>query len=304
MKCPISFPVAGLLALVLGCAGEPAQGPDDGPAAKQPAATDAAGATGPKEAEPPKITNRDELREALNAKNPRYWGDPLLDKSDHGIAIIQLNDPTIRDISPLAGLPLEKLDLRGCSVADIRPLAGKKLTFLALEDTHVSDLSPLQGMPLVTLFLNNTPVEDIGPLEGAPLESLYLFGTRVSDLKPLAKVPTLQQLWLNRCPVRDISPLKGLPLVSLTLDETDVEDLSPLEGSSLQRLQIVDSKVTDLSVLKSMPQLGRLVFTPGRIKKGIDAARGVPKIGTSIDEAEKPGSAAAFWERYKAGGLK
>jgi len=283
MRCLTALSAAVvLLALVLGCSGAPKDEPRDDASARQPASPEGA-KRAEDEPEPPKITNEDELRRALSAKNPGFWGDVGLRKSGSEIVAVEIQGPAIRDISPLRGMPLE---------------------MLGLEKTSVKDLEPLRGMPLKTLGLNNTEVADLGPLEGAPLVMLYAPETKVSDLRPLAKVPTLQQLWLNRCPVRDISPLKGLPLVSLTLDGTDVEDLSPLEGSSIQRLQIVDSKVSDLSVLKTLPQLSRLVFTPGRIKKGIEAARGVPKIGTSINEADRPGSGAAFWARYDAGEFK
>lgn len=224
---------------------------------------------------PAPITQQDALQEALAAKNPGFWGEVQIEKSGRDIVAVVVNDRSLVDISPLAGMPL---------------------TMLGLEQTGVKDLEPLRGMPLKTLGLNETDVEDLGPLEGMPLEMIYLPETKVSDLGPLAKVPTLRQLWLNRCPVTDISPLQGLPLVSLTLEDTKVEDLSPLAGMPLKRLHIGGSRVTDLSVLSTL-RLDRLVFTPRRIKRGIDLARKVPKVGTSIEEAERA-PAATFWARY------
>lgn len=260
----------------------------------------------------PAITTEEELRAALKEKNPGFGGQVGVRTDGQNIVIVELRDPAIEDISPLAGLPLQALDLAGCHVTDIRPLEGMRLGILYLEDTGVGDLSPLKGMPLVELRLNHTRVEDISPLRGAPLEQLYLAGTRVTDLSPLGEARLLDSLWLNDAPVSDVGPLGSLPrLVSLTLAGTKVSDLSPLKGLGLKRLHIARSQVTDLTPLKWL-SLERLVFTPGKIEKGIDEVRAMPsirEIGTAFGEEEEgrpsdlvpPG---AFWERYDAGEMK
>ena len=103
-----------------------------------------------------------------------------------------------------------------------------------------------------------------------PIQDLYLPGTGVFDLTPLKGAP-IRQLWLNDAPVTDISPLKNAPLVSLTLHRTKVADLSVVQDLPLlQRLHVGETKVTDLTPLKGM-SLTRLVFTPNRIEKGIEA---------------------------------
>lgn len=291
-----------LLGLLAGCGGPPDDRPPlppQGEGAPHPPE----GPSGPRPASAPPITTQEELRKALAAVNPDFWGEVEVLRSGRDIDLVRINDRALRDIGPLAGLPLTKLDLRECGVSDLGPLRGMRLEGLALENTPVADLRPLRGMPLRVLHLNDTPVEDISPLEDSPLEMLYLYGTRVHDLRPLAKVTTLRQLWLNRCPVRDVGPLKGLPLESLTLEDTDVEDLAPLAHGGLQRLHVGGSKVTDLSVLGTL-RLQRLVFTPSRIARGIDAARNMTslrEIGTTLDAAMPP---AVFWELYDEGKLK
>lgn len=57
----------------------------------------------------------------------------------------------LTDISPLAGLSLETLELPGCSVTDFTPLAGmKKLKHLDLSDCLVEDLSWVEGLENLT----------------------------------------------------------------------------------------------------------------------------------------------------------
>ena len=260
----------------------------------------------------PPIATEAELRRALREKNPEFDGQVGVRAEGRSIVIVELRDPAIEDISPLAGLPLQALDLAGCHVTDIGPLEGMPLAMLYLENTGVRDLSPLEGMPLVELRLNHTKVEDITPLRGAPLQRLYLAGTRVSDLRPLAGARLLDSLWLNDTPVSDVGPLQSAPgLVSLTLAGTKVSDLSPLKGLGLKRLHLARSQVTDLSPLKWL-SLERLVFTPGKIEKGIDVARrmaSIREIGTAFgEEAEgRQGDLVpphVFWQRYDAGKLR
>lgn len=261
---------------------------------------------GPDEAPASRITTEEELRAALQAKNPQFDGQVQVQSDGREIVAVAVNDPAIEDISPLAGLPLQALDLARCHVTDIRPLQGMSLGMLYLEETGVSDLAPLAGMPLTELGLNNTKVEDLGPLKGAPLQKLYLPGTRVSDLSPLSDMDYLDSLWLNDTPVSDITPLRTVPLVSLTLAGTAVADLTPLKGLALKRLHVARSKVTDLTVLEWL-QLTRLVFTPSEIKTGIEHARkmrSIREIGTAFGEEGRENDIMpphVFWPLYDAG---
>lgn len=258
------------------------------------------------------IATEEQLRAALREKNPGFGGELGVQTDGRNIVAVGLSDPAVEEIAPLAGLPLQRLELSGCHVTDIRPLEGMPLGVLGLERTGVRDIGVLKGMPLTVLALSHTRVDDIGPLAGAPLEELYLVRTAVTDLSPLAGMPRLQSLWLNDTPVSDIAPLASVPsLVSLTLAGTKVADLSPLKGLRISRLHIARTEVTDLEPLKWL-KLQRLVFTPGKIEKGIEAARNMPtlrEIGTSFgEEAEGREDNMmppdVFWERYDAGAFE
>lgn len=254
-------------------------------------------------------TTPEELEARLKEKN-RFLAAPVNAEVVNGkIVGLEVHDENLRDISPLAGLPLRFLDLAGCPVEDLYPLRGMSLEVLYLERTRVEDLRPLQGMPLVELRLNETPVEDIRPLAGMPLRRLYLARTRVRDLSPLAGSVTLDSLWLNDTPVEDIRPLASCPnLVSLTLAGTQVRDLSPLKGLRLERLHIARTPVEDLTPLGWL-RLTRLVFSPGRIKAGLEVVRNMPslrEIGTAFGEEDRGLESnlmppQLFWQEFDAG---
>ena len=126
------------------------------------------------------------------------------------------------DLSPLQGLPLEQLHVRGCGVSDLTPLTEMPLQDLSLGDNVVSDLTPLRGMPLTRLELNQNPVSDLTPLEKMQLTSLFCLRTLVTDISPLRGMP-LEELLIynyrngtnfkeNGSRVADLSPVKGMPL--------------------------------------------------------------------------------------------
>jgi Leucine-rich repeat (LRR) protein len=251
---------------------------------------------------PAPITTSEQLAEALKEVNPEFAGQVHVQHLNAEVAVVGINDRNLKDIRPLSRMRLGKVDLSMCDISDLTPLARMPLMTAYLEDNpQLSDISPLSGMPLRELYLSNTRVENLGPLRGAPLVEVNLVGTRVKDLGPLSESP-IQMLWLSQCPVRDITPLKKVPLVSLTLEDTQVDDISPLANHSVQRLHIGGTKVTDLTPLGQM-RLTRLIFTPSRIKKGIDFARNMPtltELGANFDNRMPP---PAFWKMHDDGQL-
>ncbi|HXK48501.1 MAG TPA: hypothetical protein PLT09_13715 [Deltaproteobacteria bacterium] len=237
------------------------------------------------------------LHKRIKAGNPEYNDQAQFAQVKNLGLVGDFTGSRISDLSPLAGIPFNALDLRGQPISDLRPLKIMPLTFLGIEDTKVADVSPLTGMRLSKLYLSNTPVSDLRPLASMPLNELMLVGTRVHDLEPLRGSP-VGTLWLNNTPVSDIAPLSGCRLVSLTLEGTNVADLTPLaKMTSLKRLNIGRTPVTDLTPLKGL-KLERLVFTPGSIRKGLDAARNMKtltEVGTTLDALMPP---QEFWKRY------
>lgn len=302
------FVSAFFLTAFLGCSSpEPKEEETHSQKEEKPEAVDQASATsvagGETVAEDPRSV-RELLEELLRAKNPEYKGGAQFQMDPSGMPVaMSLAGLPLEDISMLEGLPLERLDLSGTRVSDISALKGMPLDILALEQTRVEDLTPLKGAPIQMLYLNNTRVRSLKGLEGMPLRELYLPETRVTDLSPLAGMP-MTGLWLNDTDVEDITILGTLPLESVTLRGTRVQDLTPFANASrLQRIHIAETRVEDLTPLADL-KLTRLLFTPSRIKKGLDLVRLMPSLkemGDSFDSRMHP---VQFWEKYEAGGYR
>jgi len=278
---------------------EPAAEPATLPASVDPPKREAP-ATAPAE-----IVTEAQIRERLAARNPNYNGGGQFIIEEGHLLKADLHQTGISDLSPLAGQPMVGIDSMDNPVVDLSPLEGMPLEEVYLEGTLVRDLSPLAGMPIKALYISNTRVYDLSPLEGIPLVQLNAVGSSIRELDPLAGSP-LEMVWLSHTAVSDIGPLAELPIVSLTMQGTRVTDLSPVRKMpKLERLHIGESHVTDLTPLEGL-HLTRLVFSPGRIKKGIDVIRNhatVDEIGTLFQDQDQSdlSTPAAFWARYDAG---
>ncbi|MDY0167124.1 MAG: hypothetical protein RBS80_11310 [Thermoguttaceae bacterium] len=315
MRSPSYIP-AWLLAtvVVFGCGTAPPEEADERgpePSAGSPAdvAPTEPAARGSQEESAPTPVTEEGLRAALKRANPGLGDEVGVAGDGRAILAVEAHDRNLKDITPLRGLPLVALDLARTAVEDLEPLRGMPLRELYLEDTPVNDLGPLKGAPLEKLYLSQTKVADLGALETAVhLKELNLVDAKVSDLSPLAGLPQLEMLWLTGCPVENIASLARVrSLVSLTLEKTKVKDLSPLEGHPLLRLHIGETPITDLTPLRSM-HLTRLIFTPGRIEKGIEHARNMRtlrELGTEFSDprVRPPMPPSEFWAKYDAGAL-
>ncbi|MGL4550836.1 MAG: leucine-rich repeat domain-containing protein, partial [Gemmataceae bacterium] len=161
----------------------------------------------------------------------------------------------LADLTPLAGMPLEDLDLSGNpGLNDLSPLKGMRLRALKVNSAGVMDLTPLAGMPLERLHLwGGFWGSDLTPLKGMPLKWLNCGGGgQKLDLAPLAGLP-LDFLCFNHTQVSDLTPLKAVPLTGLHGSNTLVTDLNPLRGMRLRHLHVVNCKVSDLAPLAGMP---------------------------------------------------
>jgi hypothetical protein len=161
-----------------------------------------------------------------------------------------LLDGNLFDVTPLGKTKLKVLSLnRGNRVRDLSPLAGLPLTNLSLAGMY-SNIRPLKGMPLKQLSFGGTPETDLSPLKGMPLEVLELGGAK--NLSPLAGLPLKRLVSGHYSKISDLSPLKGAPLESLVLHGAPVIDLSPLAGMKLKELSLQGSPVSDFSPLRGM----------------------------------------------------
>lgn len=296
--------LGGLLAVIFGlthCGPKPESPvPDKTASSSPPAATPAPEQTPKPEPAAAKFKfawTEELINKEIKFHNPEYEGGGQFRIEGGEPLAVGLDGAKVSNLKFLEGRPrLTAVYLSDTQVSDLTPLKGLPITELYIERTKVRDLSPLRGMPLTKLYLTGAPVQNLGPLEGLPLTDFNAKDCPVSDISGLRKSP-LSMVWLNGCPVTSIAPLKGLPLKSLTLHQTKVVDLSPLSGSSLERLHIGETPVEDLTPLQGL-RLTRLVFTPDRIKKGLEVAKALPlgEIGTKFaEEGNDLKPPAEFW---------
>jgi Leucine-rich repeat (LRR) protein len=181
-----------------------------------------------------------------------------------------LSGSGVSDLSPLRGLTgLSTLDLSYTKIRDLSPLIRlTSLQILNVSNTPVTKLQPLEHLTaLKELNLSNTKVSDIVALSGLfNLTHLLLGTTEVGDITPLGGLSALEQLDLSATSVESIASLKGLTTITkLDLSDTKLSDLSPLKGhTALTKLILSgDPEVTDLSILKDLPNVEVLCSSSG-----------------------------------------
>ena len=168
----------------------------------------------------------------------------------------------VSDLSPLAGLPIARLNLVRTRVLDLTALKGMPLRFLDVSDTALRSLDALADLPLTDLRLARTRIDDLSGLRHLPLTYLDLSGTPVSDLTPLTDLP-LTTLLVDGTAVEDLRPLRTMPLTEVRLHGTRVADVRPLAdlqgpGATLERLSLPRGTPIGLEDLRNLPRLSKL----------------------------------------------
>jgi Leucine-rich repeat (LRR) protein len=199
-----------------------------------------------------KLTGYDAKAAGYNSKSAAAIGPPRIESG----AVIELGlvSDNLTDISPVrvfSGLvALSCKDSGGYRgrVTDLSPLAGLRLQRLTIGGNKCEDLSPLQGMPLVELNCNGTRIKTLLPLRGMQLTSLNCGTTQVNDLSPLQGMP-LKTLSFYNTKVSDVSVLAGMPLTSLDFYASGVFDLSPLiDCPQLTKLIVTNTRISPAAV--------------------------------------------------------
>jgi len=215
-----------------------------------------------------------------------------------GLPISQLflyGQDRVRDLAPLAKLPLTHLTIPGVPATDWTPVLGLRLRVLAAAGTGLKDPALLRDMPLESLDLDGAGLANLAPLARMPLKELRLRGCdALSDLTALQLLPLevlaldapsggaaaladlgplrgrrLRDLSLaNQRGVVSLAALKGAPLARLVIPGTAVTDLRPVLGPALKHLDLTDAAVDDLRQLKGLA-LETLLISPQRIKTGL-----------------------------------
>jgi serine/threonine protein kinase/formylglycine-generating enzyme required for sulfatase activity len=164
----------------------------------------------------------------------------------------------VTDLSPLRAL--RGLNWLWCGLApgqlkDLSPLAGMPLVNLLCPYTKISDLSPLAGMKLEVLDCAATPVSNLSPLTGMPLGLLGISDTQVSDISILRGMTTLKRLAIANTKVTDLRPIQGMSLDLFVCDGAAVSDLSLVRGMPLKHLALDFKPERDTEFVRSFKDL-------------------------------------------------
>ena len=158
----------------------------------------------------------------------------------------------LKDISPLKGLKLKRVELEGTSVDDLSPLRGMTLEYLGLNRTPVSDLTPLSNTKITDLYLPETKIESIASLEGSSLRILSIARTAVADLSPLKSMKTLLWLDVSGTRVTNLEPLRKSAVATLILGGCKIADASPLgDMANLSSLASDTVSKRDLDLMRA-----------------------------------------------------
>jgi Leucine-rich repeat (LRR) protein len=127
---------------------------------------------------------------------------------------LRLYQTGVTNLEPLAGIPLEKLDISQSPISDLGPLKGLPLRELVACYTAVSDLRPLDGMQLECLRVSDRDgrLTDISVLRGmTSLKRATFVGAKgLRDLYPLVGCLNLEELILPPY-ASDLECLRQLP---------------------------------------------------------------------------------------------
>lgn len=179
-----------------------------------------------------------------------------------------LDYQNIRDISPLADLPLLTLSLCGNPITDLSALKGhKSLQELYLSQTAVTSLDALSDCAaLISLDCSYSPVISLKPLLGLPIRSLYTAEISVTDWESLSELP-LVNLYCSYIPAEIYGQFENIPtLRNLTLHNCGITSFDEL-GSLyyLQRLDIRSNRLQNLDGLENFTNLSIIVLSENPI---------------------------------------
>ena len=173
-----------------------------------------------------------------------------------GLTYLDLRDNAIAGLRPVADMAsLKFLHLDGNHIRDIAPLAGLPLQALSLSDNSIEDLDWFADMvDLYWLALDRNSIRDL-PTFPDRMRYLHLTDNSISDIAALENLPWLTELRLSGNSIASLRPLASTALSYLHVNDNQVTDLSPLHFDSLVELHIRNNAVQDLSPLLSGDRL-------------------------------------------------
>ncbi len=228
------------------------------------------------------------------------------------LAVLNLAGNFVEDLSPLANLGmLSELNLQDNQITDLEAVNFRRITHLPLRSlslrnnvaggkNRLSDISLLSELTQIQILdLRDNYIQDIEPLSHLnSLQNLNLRGNRIRDLGPLASLAGLVSLNIHTNPVESgldaLSRLENLQTLIMrnVLIGENYHFLRRL--TKLQRLNIRNSGIADVSVIGDLMQAGAL---QDHIDKSIHASIDLQEIDPSGGNEKDPYlSLRRYWD--------
>lgn len=158
------------------------------------------------------------------------------------------------DISPLANMPyLGFLNLSSCDITD--------------DMLSAADFSKCEHFAGLRLY-DNPGVTSLDPIKTVipQLKALSISKTGVSDISALSNAGELQMLLAAECGISDISAVKCKKMKYLNFDRNSISDISVLKDMpDLWLVRMSDNDISDLSPLAEHDDLDTAIFNGNHI---------------------------------------
>lgn len=174
---------------------------------------------------------------------------------------VSLGQTKVVDLTPLCkSEQLTFLDITNSEAKKIAPLAGLPIENLQMNMVEEEDYGLLKQFPLTKLVLHSwsTELEDvIGELDADSLKELTIYAYQHNSLEPLEGLTGLTFLDLYDSNLISLEGVENFPkLQRLVIGRTDVTDLSPLEAlPEILGIDVEDAAVMDFTPIKNMKTL-------------------------------------------------
>ncbi|GHU73805.1 hypothetical protein AGMMS49992_13590 [Clostridia bacterium] len=156
----------------------------------------------------------------------------------------------LADLTPLKGLPLERVSLCGDSIIDLTALsAASGITSLRIEDNHISSLEPLSRLTaLAELDVSANPIESLTPIPAQSLERLIALNVTIRPTDTIAGMTRLRELRVTSIPSTTLESLSdAASLTLLALFNGQYDSFEPFAAiPNLRELSLGGALVSDL----------------------------------------------------------
>ena len=228
------------------------------------------------------------------------------------LAALSCGPNPVSDLAPLKGMPLIFLSIPGTQVRDLSPLSAMPLLVMNCSATLVRDLSPLGGLEKLTfLDIADVPAEDLSALHDLPLQTLWADVRPERDAELVGSLKELEDL--NGKPKaafeKDVAALRAKfnkHVTKLPADSQLQEVVAELRkrnrgfdgkvtprkdaAGAVVELSFVSDAVTDLSPLRALPKLTRLICNGSQPGKGklasLQPLKGLPLTELDCGESQ------------------